>query len=154
VPGVSVVTAQTIISEIGTDVARFPNASAFASWLGLCPEKQVSGGKVLYTRTRKVKNRIAIALRIGASCLYHAQNYLGEFYRRMKRKLGAPKAVTATAHKLARIIYHLLRTRTPYDESVFARQDESALRQAELRLRKHAAKLGFRIVSVETTSEA
>ena len=73
---------------------------AFASWLGLCPEKQISGGKVLFTRTRKVKNRIAGALRMGASCLYHAQNYLGEFYRRMKRKLGAPKAVTATAHKL------------------------------------------------------
>ncbi|MGB9454503.1 MAG: protein kinase [Bryobacteraceae bacterium] len=111
-------------------------------------------GKVLYTRTRKVKNRIAISLRIGASCLHHAQNYLGEFYRGMKRKLGAPKAVTATAHKLARIIYHLLRTRAPYDESIFAEQDESALRQAELRLRKHAAKLGFRIVSAETSSEA
>jgi transposase len=154
VPGVSVVTAQTIISEIGTDVTRFPNASAFASWLGLCPEKQVSGGKVLYTRTRKVKNRIAIALRVGASCLYHAQNYLGEFYRRMKRKLGAPKAVTATAHKLARIVYHLLRTRTSYDESVFAKQDEFAAKQAEIRLRHHAAKLGFQVVPKQRDSEA
>lgn len=61
-------------------MARFSNASAFASWLGLCPEKAISGGKVLFTRTRKVKNRIAIALRIAAACLYHTQNYMGEFY--------------------------------------------------------------------------
>jgi transposase len=154
VPGISVVTAQTIISEIGPDVVRFPHASAFASWLGLCPEKEVSGGKVLYTRTRKVKNRIAIALRMGATCLYHAQNYLGEFYRRMKRKLGAPKAVTATAHKLARIIYHLLRTREPYNETVFAKQEQAAFRQAEVRLRQQAAKPGFQVVPTEASNGA
>jgi transposase len=106
VPGISTLTAHTILVEVGADVSRFRNGSAFASWLGLCPEKQVSGGKVLYTRTRKVKNRAAIALRLGAHCLYHAQNYLGEFYRKMKWRLGAPEAVTATAHKLARIVYH------------------------------------------------
>jgi transposase len=154
IPGVSVATAQTIISEIGTDVGRFLNASAFASWLGLCPEKAISGGKVLFTRTRKVKNRIAIALRIGAACLHHAENYMGEFYRRMKRKLGAPQAVTATAHKLARIIYHVLRTREAYDETVFAKWEESANRQAEVRLRKQAAKLGFEIVPKEANCGA
>src|SRR5206468_6296568 len=106
VPGISAVTAQTILCEVGSDLSRFRNASAFASWLGLCPEKQVSGGKVLYTKTRPVKNRVAKALRMGAQCLYHANNYLGEFFRRMRRKLGAPEAVTATAHKLARILYH------------------------------------------------
>jgi transposase len=116
-------TAHTILMEVGTDVSRFRNASAFASWLGLCPEKQVSGGKVLYTRTRKVKNRAAIALRLGANCLYHARNYLGDFYRKMKWRLGAPAAVTATAHKLARIVYHLLSTRQPYSDDVFARCD-------------------------------
>jgi transposase len=84
VPGISTLTAHTILVEVGADVSRFRNGSAFTSWLGLCPEKQVSGGKVLYTRTRKVKNRAAIALRLGAHCLHHAQNYLGEFYRKMK----------------------------------------------------------------------
>src|SRR5262249_33321998 len=83
IPGINAVTAHTIISEIGTDVSRFRNASAFASWLGLCPEKQVSGGKVLYTKTRPVKNRVASALRMGAHSLHHANNYLGEFFRRM-----------------------------------------------------------------------
>jgi len=72
----------------------------------------------------------------------------------MKRKLVAPKAVTGTAHKLARIIHHLLRTRTPYDESVFASQDESALRRAEVSLRKQAAKLGFQVVAKEANNEA
>jgi transposase len=131
---------------MGTDVSRFRNASAFASWLGLCPEKQVSGGKVLYTKTRPVKNRVANALRMGAHCLHHANNYLGEFFRRMRRKLGAPEAVTATAHKLARILYHILRTKEPYNESVFLRHDLEAIKRAEDRLRKQAAKLGFQVI--------
>src|SRR2546423_11403614 len=71
IPGINGVTAHTIISEIGTDVSCFRNASAFASWLGLCPEKQVSGGKLLYTKTRPVKNRVAHALRMGAHSLHH-----------------------------------------------------------------------------------
>jgi transposase len=145
IPGINAVTAHTIISEIGTDVTRFRNASAFASWLGLCPEKQVSGGKVLYTKTRPVKNRVAKALRMGAHSLHHANNYLGEFFRRMRRKLGAAEAVTAVAHKLARVLYHVLRTKEAYNETVFLRHDQEAIKRAEERLRKQAAKLGFQL---------
>lgn len=87
VPGISAITAHTITMEVGPDVSRFRSASAFASWLGLCPEKQVSGGIVLSTRARKVKNRAAIALRLGPHCLYHAKSYLGDFYRKMKWRL-------------------------------------------------------------------
>ena len=152
VPGISTLTAHTILMEVGPDVSRFRNASAFASWLGLCPEKQVSGGKVLYTRTRKVKNRAAIALRLGAHCLYHAQNYLGEFHRRMKWRLGAPAAVTATAHKLARIVYHMLSTRQPYSDEVFARADQQISVRAEMRLRKQAADLGFQLAPITGTA--
>ena len=151
VPGVSTLTAHTILMEVGTDVSRFRNASAFASWLGLCPEQRVSGGKLLYTRTRKVKNRAAIALRLGAHCLYHAQNYLGDFYRKMKWRLGAPAAITATAHKLARIIYHMLSTRQPYSEEVFARCDQQASVRTEKRLRKQAAELGFQLAPITET---
>jgi transposase IS116/IS110/IS902 family protein len=93
VPGISAVTAHTILSEIGTDLSQFRNASAFASWLGLCPEKQISGGKVLYVRTRAVKNRVALALRLAAHSLHHANNSLGEFFRRMRRKLGPAQAI-------------------------------------------------------------
>ena len=151
IPGINELTAHTIISEIGTDVSRFRNASAFASWLGLCPERQVSGGKVLYTKTRPVKNRVAKALRMGAQCLYHANNYLGEFFRRMRRKSGAPEAVTATAHKLARIVYHVLRTKEAYNETVFLRHDNEAIKRAQDRLRKQAANLGFQIVPQQST---
>lgn len=143
VHGFCAITAHTILIEVGPDLSRFRNASAFASWLGLCPDKKVSGGKVLYTGSRKVKNRAAIALGLGAQCLYHAKNYLGEYYRKMKWRLGAPQAITATAHKLARIIFHMLSTKEPYDESVLAKLDEHASVKAELRLRAKAAKLGF-----------
>jgi transposase len=87
IPGVSAATAQVIPTEIGTDVSRFRNASAFASWLGLCPEKRVSGGKVLSCKTRQVKNRAATALRMGANSPCRAKGYFGEFFRRMRAKL-------------------------------------------------------------------
>ncbi|HEX4166848.1 MAG TPA: IS110 family transposase [Bryobacteraceae bacterium] len=151
VPGISAITAQIILCEIGADVSQFRNASAFASWLGLCPEKKISGGKVLKTKSRRVRSRVATALRMGAQSLHYAKDYLGEFFRRITRKLGKPQAITATAHKLARIILHLLRTREPYNEGVFHKCEEQTLRRAELRLRKHAAQLGFQIVpSVNT----
>ena len=96
VPGISAVTAHTVLCELGNDVSQFPNASAFASWLGLCPERHITGGKVPFTRSRRVRNNLSIALRMGASSLHHANNYLGEFYRRVSRRLGRPQAVTAT----------------------------------------------------------
>jgi transposase len=138
VPGISAITAQTILCEIGTDVSRFRNASAFASWLGLCPENKISGGKVLYTKSRRVRSRVATALRMDANSLHHAKDYLGEFFRRITRKLGKPQAITATAHKLARIVYHLLSTKEAYNETVFHRCDEEALRRAQFRLRRQA----------------
>jgi transposase len=152
VPGVSAVTAHTILCEVGTDLSRFRNASAFASWLGLCPEKQISGGKILYTRTRPVRNRVALALRLGANSLHHADNYLGNFFRRMKRKLGKPQAVTATAHKLARILFHLLTRKEEYNESIFFESEKQASVRVTARLRKQAAALGFQIVPMTSAN--
>jgi transposase len=151
VPGISALTAQTILCEVGTDVSRFRNASAFASWLGLCPEKKISGGKVLFTKSRRVRSRVATALRMGAQSLHHAKDYLGEFFRRIVRKLGKPQAITATAHKLARIIFHILSTKEPYSETVFHKSEEQNLRRAEMRLRKQAAQLGFHVVPAENS---
>jgi hypothetical protein len=87
----------------GNGVSRFRNASAFASWLGLCPEKKISGGKVLFTKSRRVRSRVAIALRLAARSLHYAKDYMGEFFRRTCRKLGKPQAIAA-----ARIVYYLL----------------------------------------------
>ena len=143
VPGISALTAQTILCEIGTDVSRFRNASAFASWLGLCPEKKISGGKMLFTKSRRVRSRVATALRMCAQSLHHAKDYLGEFFRRITRKLGRPQAITATAHKLARILFHLLSTKEEYNEGVFHKSEEETIRRAQYRLRRQAAQLGF-----------
>jgi len=117
--------------------------------LGLCGENKISGGKVLYTKSRRVRSRVATALRVAANSLHHAKNYLGEFFRRITRKLGKPQAITATAHKLARIVYHLLSTKEAYDETVFHRCDEEALRCAQFRLLRQAAQLGFQIIPLQ-----
>jgi hypothetical protein len=146
VPGISVLHIQAVIAEVGPDLSKFRSPAAFASWLGLCPDNDVSGGKVLWTGTRKVKNRFAAALRMAAQSLQSSRSALGEFYRRMRSRLGAPKAITATAHKLARILYHLLLTREPYDESVFARIETEYQKRTENRLKAQARALGYQLV--------
>jgi hypothetical protein len=113
--------------------------------MGLCPDNSISGGKILRVGTRRVKNRLAGALRMAAQSLQRSQSALGEFYRRMRSKLGAPKAITATAHKLSRIIHHILTTRESYDESVFTRLETAYRQRTEHRLRTQARALGFTI---------
>jgi transposase len=143
IPGMSVLHVQAVVAEVGPDLSKFRSAAAFSSWMGLCPDNDVSGGKILWTGTRKVKNRLAGALRMAAQSLQRSQSALGEFYRRMRAKLGAPKAITAAAHKLARIIYHMLKTRESYDEGVFARLEIRYRQRIENRLKAQAHALGF-----------
>jgi transposase len=149
VPGISSLTAHTVLAEVGPDVSRFRSASAFASWLGLCPDNDISGGKKLSVKTRKVSNRAAWALRMAVNGLHKNQSWLGNFYRRMRAKLGAPKAITATAHKLARIVFHLLSTHQPYDESIFAKLEQQARLRMEAKLKIQAKALGFQLVPSE-----
>jgi transposase len=147
IPGINVLTTQTLLAEIGPDLSRFACAPAFTSWLGLCPDNRVSGGKVLSVKTRKVKNRAATALRMAAQSLHRSQSYLGHFYRRMRAKLGAPKAITAAAHKLARIIYHMMTTRHAYDETICVQNEKRNRQQLEARLRRQARELGLQLVA-------
>ena len=114
IPGVNALTAHTLLAEVGPNLSRFATASAFASWLGLCPDNRISGGKILSVKTRVVKNRLAIALRLASQSLHRSQSFLGDYYRRMRAKMGTPKAITAAAHKLGRIIFHLISTRQAY----------------------------------------
>jgi transposase len=109
IDGIHVMTAQTIISEVGLDMSRWKTEAHFASWLGLCPNNAVSGGKILRRDTRRVVNRAATAFRIAASTLRRSDSYLGAQFRRFRSKLGAPKAITAMAHKLAVLFYRMLR---------------------------------------------
>jgi hypothetical protein len=149
IPGLQATTAHTLLAEIGPNLSKFRSASALASWMGLCPHNDISGGKILSARTRKINNRAATALRMAAQSLHGSQSYLGEFYRRMRSRLGAPKANVAAAHKLARIIFQLLTTRQPYDESVFLLQENLYRKRSEAKLKKHAKSLGFQLVPME-----
>ena len=107
--GIGPQVALTMLPEVGPDLSRFPTEKHFTSWLGLCPENRIGGGKVLRCHTRRVVNRLSDALRLSATALEHSQSALGSYYHRMKAKLGAAEGVTATAHKLARILYRLVK---------------------------------------------
>jgi transposase len=149
VPGVRSGIAQTIFGEVGPDFTKFRSASAFSSWMGICPDNDISGGKILWVGTRKVKCRAATALRMAAQSLHHSNSALGDFYRRMRAKLGAPKAITAAAHKLARIIFHLVTTGQEFDESRFAADQLRYQKRQENKLRARAKAMGFQLIPLE-----
>lgn len=149
IPGVNVRTASVLLTEVGPDLSRFRSAGAFCSWLGQCPQNAITGGKVIKRGTRKVKNRLAGAFRVSAQTLHHSQSALGAYYRRMRAKQGAPKAITSTAHKLGRIIYHMITKRQEYDESIFLQHDEAYRRRAKARVDGQARALGYRLVPLE-----
>jgi transposase len=143
VPGIAAGIAQTIFAEVGPDFTKFRSASAFASWTALCPDNRISGGKVLSSKTRKVQSRIAKAFRMAAQALSRSQSALGDFYRRMRARLGAPKANTAAAHKLARIVYHLITTGQEYDEGQFLANQIHYQQRQESKLRRKARAFGY-----------
>ena len=149
IDGVSAVTAHIFFSEVGCDVSKFSTAGHFASWLNLCPGNKVSGGKILSSRTRKGKNRLAQALKVSVMSLWRSPSYLGNFFRRIRARHGAPKAITATAHKISRIMFHLVKTGQQFDETVFFRQEEDYQRKNLQSLKDKAKSLGFKLVPTD-----
>jgi hypothetical protein len=149
VPGLNTVGVLIILSEIGTDLRRWRDGDAFAAWLGLCPGSNISGGKVLSSRTPHVVNRVAVLLRLAALSIGRTDTCLGVFYRRMKAKHGAPKAMTATARKLAVLIHHLLTNREQYQEPDLKVYDERVRKAKIIRLSRQAKELGFDLVPLE-----
>ena len=146
IDGVDAYTALKVISEIGTDMTRWDSAGHFASWLGLSPNNRVTGGKVISSKTKPSASRAAAALRLAANALHRSDSALGAFLRRKKAQLGVPQAITATAHKLARIIYAMLRYGQAYVDAG-AEYYESQYRQRALRTTKRrAAQLGYQLV--------
>jgi transposase len=146
IPGIDASTAMKILSEIGTDMSRWKNAKAFASWLGLSPGNKVSGGKVLSSRTKPSDNRAAQALRMAAASLYRSKTAIGAFFRRMRARLGAPKAITAAAHKLARTIYRMLTDGTSYREAGENYYEQQYEARVVANLTKRAKELGYNLV--------
>jgi transposase len=148
-PCLHTTTVEVFLSEVGPDLSKFKNASHFANWMGLPPNNRVTGGKRLSSKSRKVKSRMATALRVAAQSAARSENAIGDFYRRMKSKIGPEQAITATAHKLARIIYHMVTTGEAYDESVFAKAQQKFRRNQESKLRANAKRLGFKLIPLE-----
>lgn len=146
IDGLEALTVQSILSEVGLDPTRFPTVKHFTSWLGLCPGSRISGGKVLSSKTRKVVNRAANAFRMAAQSLANSHTALGAFYRRIRNRLGAPKAITATAHKLARIFYRLWTTGEAFVDPGVDAYEQQYQQRVLKNLKQRAKQMGFELV--------
>jgi transposase len=148
IDGIKAMTIQTVISEAGLDMSKWPSEDHFVSWIGLSPRNDVSGGKVLKRKTRKVVSRLATAFRVAAGSLLRSDSYLGAQFRRLRARLGAPKAITAMGAKLARLVYRMLKYGQDYVDQGTEIYEEK-YRQQQLRLlEKKAAQNGFVLVPV------
>lgn len=146
VDGLDVVLIQQILAEIGTDMNRWPSSKHFTAWLGLAPNNEISGGKVLRTKTKKTKSRANLAFRMAAQAVRNCDCALGAFYRRIKARHGAPKAVTATGRKIATIVYHMIKDRRPYQDQGAAHYEEQYRERVLRNLRRKAKKLGLDLI--------
>lgn len=146
VDGIDVLLAQDIIAEVGTDMSPWKSAKHFASWLGLSPNNRSSAGKIKSRQTKKTKSRANKAFRLAAQSVSRSQSAFGAFFRRIKAKHGAPVAITATAHKIARTVYHMLKHRTPYIDLGAEAYNEQQKQRSLRHLQRQAKRLGMVLV--------
>ena len=152
IDGIDAPTGLKLVAEIGLDMTRWPTEKHFASWLGLAPGSKVTGGKQFSGRTKPSATRAAMALRLAAHSLHHSRSALGAFYRRLKGRLGAPKAITATAHKLARLIYRMLRFGTEYVDTGQDYYEQRYQSRVVAHLMRRAQQLGYQLIKNENCS--
>jgi len=141
--------ALPLFSEVGRDMSKWPTAGHFVSWLALCPDNDISGGKLLWRGVRTVKNRAGHLFRLAAFSLHHSLTPLGNYLRRMKAKLGPEAATTATAHKIAVIFYTMVKNQIEYDESIWATRDAHREKRLEIKLKRQAKLLGYQLVPMQ-----
>ena len=146
IDGLDTLTVQQILSETGVDMQRWPTVKHFCSWLTLAPHNAISGGKILHSRTQKSKNRAAQAFRMAACSVSRSDSALGAFYRRMRAKHGGPKAITATAHKIARIFYHMLKSKQAYHDPGQDYYEHKYRERVVKNLQRKALSFGFTLV--------
>ena len=145
IPAMNTQTALAMIAEVGPSVEKWANAKQFASWLGLCPNNRISGGKRLSGKTKAGSNHLRRALRLAAVTLERSATALGAFYRRMKARLGAPKAIVAAAHKMAVLIYNLIKHKSQYQDKGVLYFEKEYKERTEKRLKHLAAQLGYEL---------
>ncbi len=150
VDGLGTVTIQTIVSEIGTDVSKWKTSKHFSNWLGLCPSNEKSGGKVIRNKTKKVKSRLNKKLRLAAYGLGKSDSWLGGFFRRKRAQKGPMIAITATAHKLAVIIYYMIKNKTQYYDMGSTYYDEKYKNRMVKNLKQKAKILGYNLDPITT----
>ncbi|MFN9544660.1 MAG: transposase [Alphaproteobacteria bacterium] len=138
-----------LFSEVGRDMSRWPSSAHFVSWLGLCPDNDISGGKVLWRGNRRVKNRAGTLFRLAAHSLHRDTTPMGAYLRRMKAKLGPSAATTATAHKIAVIFYTMLKNQVEYNATLWAERDHLREKRIEANLHRQAARRGYQLVPLE-----
>lgn len=147
IDGIDVSTALVVLSEIGTDMSRFPTVKHFTSWLGLCPGTKISGGKVLGSRSKRTANRATQALKLAAVALRSSKSALGAYYRRLCARMDKAKAVTAAAHKLARLIYVMLTKGEEYTDQGQQYYEDRYRERVVRQLAKRARELGMDLVA-------
>ena len=148
IPGLGADTLLTLAGEVGFDMSPWKSEKHFASWLALCPGTKISGGKVLANKTKRSSNRAAAAFRMAASTLSRSKTALGAFYRRIKARRGAAEAVTATAHKIAKIYYSLLKHGTAYVEAGAAAYESQYQARRLKRIKHQALAMGYQLIPV------
>ena len=150
IDGIGAITSQTIISETGLDMSKWPTEKHFSSWLGLCPGNKKSGDKILNSKTRKVVNKASTAFRQATQSLNHSKSALGAYHRRMKIRLGTMKAVTATAHKLACLFYKLMKYGHEYVDIGLEEYEKKFKTRSINNLRRKAKYLGLALCEIKT----
>ena len=154
IEGIDSLSALKIISAIGLDMTRWPTGKHCAAWVGLCPGNTQSGGKRYRVRSKPTANRAATAWRVAAQGLGHSHSALGAYSRRMRARLGAPKAMTATAHTLARLVYNMLRYGTAYVDAGQQAYEKQSRDRVLTNLQRPAKAFGSQLVHVEDTGSA
>ena len=139
----------TLFSELGRDMSRWPTAGQFVGWLALCPDNDISGGRILWRGRRKAQNRAGQLFRMAAYTLHHEQSPLGDYLRRMKSRIGPAGATTATARKIAVIFYTMVKNQVEYDASIWAERDAERDKRFEAKLKRQAQQRGYKLVPIE-----
>jgi transposase len=146
IPGFESLRVQTLLSELGPDLSKFPTPESFSSWLNLCPKDGTSAGRRIRGPQIKTQNRVTNAFRLAAQCLFRNKSFLGDYFRSQRARFGALKATKNAAHKLARIFYHLVTTRQAYDETIFAKLEIRNQKRRLNKLQSLAKGMGYSLV--------